>query len=206
MYIEFKSEIIKKIVYNKLKKDENSILKIQELDSIKSITLNNLNKNGQKINYNFLDFEYLQNLESLTLNSFQINNEIITLLNTLKHLKTLILNHCSFETDKTVLNNLEYLAITHCTNLNLSIFNRLYNIKILQIINADEININEILFAKNLENLFIHNSNIKNCSRIKDFLHLKQLKIDGSFIDSPNFVELLNKDIKFSYNKRYYLS
>lgn len=206
MNINLNSEIIKKSIYNKLKKDEKSALTIDELDSIKSITLNNSDKNGEQISYDFLDFQYLKNIKELALNGFLINNEIIKLLNSLNNLDTLILNHCSFETNDMVFSNIENLIITYSHLLDLSIFRSLDKIKTLQFINIHEIDIKDIKFAKNIESLSIHNSNIKNCSELKDFINLKQLKIDGSLVDDPDFIDLLSKDIKFSCKKRYYLN
>lgn len=206
MDINLSSEVIKKTIYNKLKKDEKVPLTIEELDSIKSITLNNLDNNGEQISYDFLDFQYLKNIKELTLNGFLVNSEIIKLLNSLNNLENLTLNHCSFEANDVIFSSIENLIVTYSHFLNLSIFRALDRIKTLQFINISEIDIKDIKFAKNIESLSIHNSNIKNCSELKDFINLKQLKIDGSLVDDPDFIDSLNKDIKFSCKKRYYLN
>lgn len=205
MSIKLKSETIKKIVYNKLRKDEEETITLEELELITNITLNRLDNQAKEINYDFADLKYLKNIESCTLNGFCINKEITNVLNNLENLKTLTLNHCIFENESIIDNNIENIIITYSNCRNFNIFKNLGNIKTLQLINIDKIDIKEIKAAKNIESLSIFNSKIKNSSEIKDFENLKELKIDGSLVDNPNFIDLLNKDVKFRYHKKYYL-
>lgn len=58
---------------------------------------------------------------------------------------------------------------------------------------------------KNLEEISIYNSKIKNSKKISDFANLKVLKLDGSLVDEPNFSDLIDNNIEFSYNEKFYL-
>ena len=43
---------------------------------------------------------------------------------------------------------------------------------------------------KNLEEISIYNSKIKNSKKISDFANLKVLKLDGSLVDEPNLIKV----------------
>ena len=51
----------------------------------------------------------------------------------------------------------------------------------------------------------VDNSKIKNSRRIRNFNNLKVLKLDGSLVDEPNFSDIIDNNIEFSYKEKFYL-
>lgn len=203
--VEVNNEIIKSKIYSNLKKQFSEQLTDEELKKIKSITLNAKDSNQNRINYNEYDYKCLKNLETITLNGFIIDDEMITNLNYLKNLKTIIFNHCTFKNEKTINNELENLLITYSKLERFNLFKEVEKIKTLELIEVGEIDIKDITNMENIIELSIYNSKIRNSILINDFICLKKLKLDGSLVDEEKFSELLNKSIEFSYKEKYFL-
>ncbi len=203
--VEMNNEIIKSKIYNNLKKQFSEQLTDEELKKIKSITLNAKDSNQNRINYDEYDYKCLENLETITLNGFIIDDEMITKLNYLKNLKTIIFNHCTFKNEKTINNELENLLITYSKLEKFNLFKKVENIKVLELIEVGEIDLKDITNMENIIELSIYNSKIRNSIMINDFKNLKKLKLDGSLVDEEKFSELLNKSIEFSYKEKYFL-
>ena len=79
------------------------------------------------------------------------------------------------------------------------------NLKTIELIGIDEVDINNFIEMKNLEEISIYNSKIKNSKKIIGFANLKVLKLDGSLVDEPNFSDLIDDNIEFSYSEKFYL-
>lgn len=203
--VEMNNEIIKSKIYSNLKKQFSEQLTEEELKKVKSITLNSKDSNQNRINYNEYDYKCLENLEAITLNGFIIDDEMITNLNYLKNLKTIIFNHCTFKNEKTINNELENLLITYSKLERFNLFKNVEKIKAVELIEVGEIDIKDITNIENIIELSIYNSKIKNSIMINDFINLKKLKLHGSLVDEEKFSELLNKSIEFSYKEKYFL-
>lgn len=203
--VEVNNKIIKSKIYSNLKKQFSEQLTDEELKRIKSMTLNAKDSNKNTIKYNEYDYKCLENLETITLNGFIIDNEMIINLNYLKNLKTIIFNHCTFKNEKTINNELENLLITYSKLERFNLFKNVEKIKTIELIEVGEINIKDITNMENIMELSIYNSKIRNSIMINQFKKLKKLKLDGSLVDEEKFSELLNKSIEFSYKEKYFL-
>lgn len=203
--VEVNNKIIKSKIYSNLKKQFSEQLTDEELKKIKSMTLNSKDSNQNRISYNEYDYKCLENLETITLNGFIIDDEMITKLNYLKNLKTIIFNHCIFENKKTMKNEIEHLLITYSKTEKLNLFKTVKNIKTLELIEVGEIDLNDITNMENIIELSIYNSKIRNSIMINNFKNLKKLKLDGSLVDEENLLNLLNENIEFSYKEKYFL-
>ena len=203
--IEIKNEIIRDKIYLNLKKNFSEILTEEELKDFDSITLNAQDFKQNEIIYEEEDYKVLKYINSIALNGFIIDDQIIKNLNYLKDLSSIIFNHCIFENNTLIESNIESLWITYSNVKNLKLFQNFERIKKMTFIEVGEIDIKEIINIKNIEELAICNSFIKNSIMINDFKNLKELKLDGSLVDEKNFLELLNKDIKLSYKEKYFV-
>lgn len=203
--IEIKNEIIRDKIYLNLKKNFSEILTEEELKDFDSITLNAKDFKQNEIIYEEEDYKVLKYINSIALNGFIIDDQIIKNLNYLKDLSSIIFNHCIFENNTLIESNIESLWITYSNVKNLKLFQNFERIKKMTFIEVGEIDIKEIINIKNIEELAICNSFIKNSIMINDFKNLKELKLDGSLVDEKNFLELLNKDIKLSYKEKYFV-
>lgn len=174
-----------------------------ENKNIKKLTLNSKNSIGEQIKYDMSYFKELENLETIALNGFYIDDEMIEKLNCLKNLKLIIFNHCKFICCNKLINNIENVIITYSDPVNCNIFKEKEYLKEIKLIGIDEVDINDLIQLKNLEEIFIYNSKIKNSQKINEFYYLKRLGLDGSLVDIKNFYNIIRKDIEFSYNENY---
>jgi len=172
------------------------------MDKLKSIVLNNFDSKGNVIQH---DFEQLKNVESCTLNRFEINDEIINKLNQMKKLKTIIFSHCIFQCERELENNIENLMIIYCKNLKVESIKNRNLIKRLMITKIENIDINELKIFENLRELSIYECEIKNFSEIKNFKSLELLKLDGSKIDNEKVLWEIQDIINIQYNKTYHV-
>lgn len=180
------------------------IAKLENKD-VEELTLNFKNALGEVIQYDTTYFKDLERLETITLNGFDVNNDLIEKLNCLKKLKIIIFNHCKFICDYKIKNDIENIIITYSNIANSNIFEKQEKIKTIELIGIDEIDINNLTEMKNLVEISIYNSKIKNSRRIRNFNNLKVLKLDGSLVDEPNFSDIIDNNIEFSYKEKFYL-
>lgn len=180
------------------------IAKLENKD-VEELTLNSKNSLGEEIRYDITYFKNLEKLEVIALNGFDVDNNLIKKINCLKKLKTIIFNHCKFINDDKLGNSIENIIITYSNISNIDFFEKLDKLKTIELIGIDEVDINKFIQMKNLVEISIYNSKIKNSNKICDFKSLKVLKLDGSLVDEPNFSDLINDDIVFSYNEKFYL-
>lgn len=97
------------------------IAKLENKD-VEELTLNFKNALGEVIQYNTTYFEDLERLETITLNGFDVNNDLIEKLNCLEKLKIIIFNHCKFICDDKLKNDIENIIITYSNIANSNIF------------------------------------------------------------------------------------
>lgn len=180
------------------------IAKLENKD-VEELTLNSKNALGEVIQYDTTYFKNLERLETITLNGFEVNNDLIEKINCLKKLKIIIFNHCKFICDDKLKNNIENVIITYSNIVNSNFFEEQENLKTIELIGIDEVDINSFIEMKNLEEISIYNSKIKNSKKIIGFANLKVLKLDGSLVDEPNFSDLIDDNIEFSYSEKFYL-
>ena len=199
------SKDIKKYIYLKLGKKETEEITEEDLNKITFLNLKCKNFKDEINEYDFNDLKYFKNLTELTLNGFEITDDIILNINSIENLEILVINHSSFVTNKEVLNNIKTLVLTY-TKINdmknLKMYESLENIKI---ISCENVDINRLIHFNKLKEISIHNSNILNTAELKSFDMLEILNIDGSKIDCDNLESILNGDIEFSHEEEFYL-
>lgn len=170
------------------------------MDAIKTIVLNNFDVKENVIQH---DFEQFKEVESCTLNRFEINDDIITKLEQMKNLKTIIFSHCVFSNEKKLKTNIESLMIIYGKNVKFEKIDCLKTIKRLMITKFENLDVDELSKFENLEELSLFECEIKNFSKIKKFKNLQSLKLDGSQIDQKEVIDEISSKIKVQYNKIY---
>jgi len=172
------------------------------MDKLKSIVLNNFDAKGNVIKH---DFEQLKEIETCTLNRFEINDEIINNLNKMNNLKTIIFSHCIFQCESGLQNSIENFMIIYCKDVKLEYIKNSNLVKTLMITKNENIDINELKIFKNIEEMSLFECEIKNFSEIKSFGYLKTLKLDGSKIDNESILAEIQDRINVMYNKTYHV-
>ncbi len=157
--------------------------------------------------YNFDNLIGKNQLKSLALNFYDIDENILSVINQLDNLETITLNFCTVKSDNIKLKNHFKQIILSYTNIDLKIFNMKEDLLELEILNDEddniEVDIRDVLEFKNIEVLRIYNSKIKNSADINKLENLKKLFLDGSLVDTKNFSEILNKQLEFIYKRKY---
>lgn len=194
---------IKFKILNALSLNETEDVSKEKLMQLRSISLNYKDINLKIIKFNKEDFEHLKYIETLTLNGFEINSEIIAGLCKIKNLKFLILNHCNFKENLVLQNNLEKIIINYPHSLNMSIFKHSTNLCMIKIINAKSININDLLSFIHLSNIYLYNSNIKFFEDLESFEELLELHLDGSNKIDTVCKALESRGVKIYYSEEY---
>lgn len=201
--INIKNRILKEKIYYQLKKENTDELTIDNIKEITSISLNGIDIDGDKIVYDVQELKILENLNTITLTNILINDEVIDVINSFIHLKSLILNECNFISTKSINVEIVNLIIVGGKNSDLSIFQNLSKIKSLKILYNDEFDINNVLKMNNLEEFYLCNSTVKNITNITKLKNLKILNLDGSKLDDNYIIDKLDKNIEVSFEAMF---
>ena len=130
-------------IYNALKKNHEEEIIEEELKKVKSISINQNNLNGTRIEAK--DFEYLKYVESLSLNLFEITDEFIQQINSFENITHLSLNHCIMKTDNKIINHLNSIIVTYTQNFKLNMIEDTLSPKIIRLINLEKIDLKDII-------------------------------------------------------------
>ncbi len=203
--MDINSKDIKRYVYLKLGKREKDEITEDDLNKITFLNLNYKNFKGEINEYDFNELKNFKNLKELTLNGFEITDEIIESINLITSLEIFVINHCSFITNKELIRNIKTLVVTYTKTNDLKNFKMYESLENIKMINCENIDINYLVPFNKLKEISIHNSNILNGIEFKNFEILEDLNIDGSKVDYDNLESVINNDIKFSHEDEFYL-
>ena len=99
---------------------------------------------------------------------------------------------------------IERLVVSHTKINDFINFKNCDTIKEIKVVADEKVDLNVFKNFKNLEKLEIYNSNIINSESIMDLKALKEIWLDGSVVDTPNFKKDLFPKIDFYYKPEYH--
>lgn len=175
-----------------------------------TITLKQYNVLGQKIDVDINKIRNNEKLEYVILKNFNVTNEIMVILETLKNLKKLWFVNCNI-IEKIKIKNIDSIRIENCEN----IFNICYeqNINYLYINNCKEFDVNTIvnLDLKGLELEYTIPKNLQVLCEMKclETLSLKEIDLIKGHLNIPkslrkiilNGSKVANKEVVMNYFK-----
>lgn len=175
-----------------------------------TITLNQYNILGQKIDVDINKIRNNEKLEYVILKNFNVTNEIMVILETLKNLKKLWFVNCNI-IEKIKIKNIDSIRIENCEN----IFNICYeqNINYLYINNCKEFDVNTIvnLDLKGFELEYTIPKNLQVLCEMKclETLSLKEIDLIKGHLNIPkslrkiilNGSKVANKEVVMNYFK-----
>lgn len=175
-----------------------------------TITLNQYNILGQKIDVDINKIRNNEKLEYVILKNFNVTNEIMVILETLKNLKKLWFVNCNIM-EKIKIKNIDSIRIENCEN----IFNICYeqNINYLYINNCKEFDVNTIvnLDLKGFELEYTIPQNLQVLCEMKclETLSLKEIDLIKGHLNIPkslrkiilNGSKVANKEVVMNYFK-----
>lgn len=173
MKIDFLSTDFEQYLLNKLNVSEISL---EQLNKIEEISLNAIDNNGIKNNYDFRDFEKLENLKYISLQNFVIKNYQTNEINRCKKIEGIQFSNCIFKSKSRLLGNIEKISFDNCKKLRFKYVSILKNLKVLNISNIKIVNLKRIQILKNLEKVYLENGIIiyfKNLSKLKNLVYIR---------------------------------
>lgn len=200
--MEIENKELKFKIYNTLGKNYEEELEEEELKNVKTISINKQNQDAEDILFVAKDFEALKYVESLTLNSFEITDELVEQIALMQNLNSLTLNYCKFLTKTTINNPLKRLIVTYSENFDLSLFSNISVLEMLQLVEG-KIDIASLRECEKLHDIYLYECEIKNFEMLVELEKLKEVRLDGSNILEDVCEFLKKKNIEIHYKERY---
>ena len=100
-----------------LKKLNVSEITEEELNTVKEISLNAIDTNGIKNNYDFRDFEKLKNLQFISLQNFVINNYQTNEMNRCPKLEGIQFSNCVIKSKSRLQGDIHIITFDNCKRL-----------------------------------------------------------------------------------------
>ena len=175
-----------------------------------TITLNQYNVLGQKIDVDINKIKNNEKLEYVILKNFNVTNKIMLILETLKNLKKIWFVNCNI-IEKIKINNIDSIRIENCENISNICYEQ--NINYLYINNCKEFDVNTIvnLDLKGLELEYTIPKNLQVLCEMKclETLSLKEIDLIKGHLNIPkslrkiilNGSKVANKEVVMNYFK-----
>ena len=194
-------EVDKKIKYKLGIFDDREPSK-EDLNRITDIFISNVNARGEVMNVDLSDLVKLRKLKSLDLKGFDINAEILGIINSFPELMSLVLYSCQSEEPLDIrIEKLKNMILDNCGTMNLSGINLPER---LTIISGGTIDVSQFVNNYTLRELEIKNSEVLNSRFLEEIKKLKRLNLDGSTLDYEDVIKTLEgKKIKVSHELEY---
>ena len=192
---------LKKAIEYKVGKFSGETLTIDDLLSIGELSLSNYSFSGEKRNINLLELKALPNLRSLDLQYFNIDEDVIRMLNEFEKLDSLQLVSCNFASSESLKNRaLRNLGFNSCR---IKDYSKIFVPQMLTIINTEKIKLEALQGLENVEILNLQNSTIRGMSKVLECNKLRKLNLDGSVLDDNEIISKLSKRIEISREDKY---
>ena len=175
-----------------------------------TITLNQYNVLGQKIDVDINKIKNNEKLEYVILKNFNVTNKIMLILETLKNLKKIWFVNCNIM-EKIKINNIDSIRIENCENISNICYEQ--NINYLYINNCKEFDVNTIvnLDLKGFELEYTIPQNLQVLCEMKclETLSLKEIDLIKGHLNIPkslrkiilNGSKVANKEVVMNYFK-----
>lgn len=175
------------------------------------VTLKKKDFNGKETTAAIKELLLYRELKSCNLFHFYINQEDISDLNSLSKLQFIKFDLCYFNINKLQLSEqITEISFNLCENLTINHISSIKakKVRITQWEKAKiTYDLKEFEFLENVENLEIHNCNIKGIEYLLEKApKIKELSLDGSTVENKLYLEELKNKIIVSNNKTYDLA
>ena len=185
-----KSKDLTKIIYSILYKAESETLEQRDLGRIKSLTLQEINVSGKVSDVDVREVGKFGNLEHLIINGFDIDDELMGIINGLYRLKTIQFTKSRFKTKKSFDSLLDYEIFDRCEGAT-SVVGNSRRIRIVGQ-NRTIIDLEELGDLSQVEELDLNDLSVKNIVRVQRMPELSTLDLSGSVIDDAKSIARLS--------------
>lgn len=174
----------------------------EDLAKIKDVSLNQKNFTEELQEIDLSELSKIPNLEILSLQNFEINNQAIDKLKNCKNLKTLQLEVCYFDPNVELnIQQLENIIIKYCK---IEDWRKIPLIKNVTIESGEKIDLEDLTNYEKVAELRLNNLEVHNFKKILEYKNLNKLNLDGSKVDDESVMEILKSNVEISHRDNAY--
>lgn len=153
---------------------------------IEELNLTNKNFLGNTLNINLEEIVELEELKTLSIKFFDITDEVIDSINTLKKLCKIEFYMCDFKTNKVINGNIRDVTIYCCKGFKQNILNDCINLEILELTNSGITDVNDLLLYKKIKSIKIRDCSLISLPKISaltdlEYIYLNNIDIQCDF-------------------------
>jgi len=176
---------------------------VKSYKEIEDLDVTNKNFLGNILNIDLKEIVKLENLKTLSLKYFEINDEVIESINNLKYLYKIEFYMCEFKTCKQLNNNINDITIYCCSNFEYDILRSSTNIESLELTNSGLVDLNELQHCKKIKALRIRDCSLISLPKISNLVTLEYLYLNNINLELDFDIGLMHelKFISFSGSK-----
>lgn len=160
-----------------LKKLNTSEITDDKLNTVEEISLNAIDSNGIKNNYDFRDFEKLKNLRFISLQNFTINNYETNEINRCSKVEGVQFTSCVMKSKSRLQGNINIISFDNCKRFHFRYVSLLKNLKIIKFSNIKFFNLKNISILKSLEKIYFENGMILHFKNLRLLKNLRYIRI-----------------------------
>lgn len=184
-----KSEDLSEMIYSILYKAESEPLEMRDLDKVRSLTLQETKISGKPTDIDPKEIGKFSNLEHLIINGFEIDDELMDIINGLQKLRTIQFTKSRFRTQKPFENLMEYEIFDRCEKISQVVGNS----KKIKVVgqNKSPIDLNDLGDLSQTEELDLNDLMVNNISKVQQMPNIATLDLCGSNIDDAKAIAKL---------------
>ena len=181
---------LKKLIGYKVGKFSGEELTEEDLLSVKDIGISGKRLDGEEIAINIEELKKLSNLEILSINQMELNNETIDFFGTLPRLKSLMFTKCSIKPNTVVsLKNINNLIINGCTIEDHVLFFLPEDATIAE----EDIDLENVFGKDRLRRLVLAGCKVPSLKPLLKCDSLEKVSIEGTSIEDNSIEEIKGK-------------
>ena len=201
--IELKSKSLKNYILrvleeNGIEKKEDELYTTEELESIKSLTLDRDILTDLEVG----ELVFFKSLTSLNLNRIDIDQKTVDILSSLKKLQTLSISNAVLSVEELECLNLQDLILVNCEGIDVNQFKKCKNITNLTMINCKDANLKGISNFEKLNSVNLANNEWMRDKDVEDLWNSESIK-SVIFDGSNNITDVEHEGIKESHESEY---
>lgn len=201
MEVKIQSEDLKAAIYIELRDYKREcVITEEELGKINDLSLQQYNVHSEKKDIDLRELAMFRNLNSLLLSKFEIDDDIMKVLNSRSKLEAIQFSGCKFSNIIPFEIPLKYLILDRCENFLESTMGKA---EMIRIIGNRDLDLQKVTEFMGIKKLYLQNCIIDNFECIKKFTDLTYLNLDGSKVDRLDIIEELRQHIKVDFREKY---
>lgn len=200
---------------------------LNSVEDIENISIQDINLMGNKLNMDLTEIVKLKKLKSLSLEFFEITDEVIETINKLDYIQKVEFLMCSFNARAKLSKNIKFINVYNCKKFNINILSLISKLEELKLTSSGMVdvesishfqdlkylkisacsvgNFSYISLLKNLEKIYLTNIKLPFDINISNMGNLKFISLNGSKVeDKDKYIENLyiqNKELIIEFRE-----